>query len=137
MKNYVQFMSGEYAFLLCTDAIAEITNIAMSDLLSRGEMREGVLFYPWAGYHLPVVNLNKRFGLDSGHAMHQLILDGYEKREDSRIMVVVSQVTGMIDADESWFQPVQPLAGEFSKLVDATLIVQDKNWLRIRSEYFY
>lgn len=137
MKNYVQFYCGEYAFLLCTDAVAEITNIPMVDVMSRSELRDGVLFYSWNNQSLPVVNLNKRFGITTDNSKHQLILDGFEKRDDSRIMVVISEVTGILDLDEKYFQPVQSLAGEFSKLVDATLVINDKNWLRIKSEYFY
>jgi len=127
MRNYVQFTCGEYAFLLGTDAIAEIVNITKVDLLSRCDMRNGILFYSWNNQSIAVVNLNKRFGLQNIPSTHQLILDGYQKRSDSRIMVVVGEVTGIIDIDEEQFQPVQPLAGEFSKLVDAALVLKDKN----------
>ena len=137
MKNYLQFFCGEYPFLICTDAIAEIVNNSIDDVMARTELRNGVLFYSWNDQSIAVVNLNKRFGLDTSSSEHQIILDGSLKRSDSRIMVIVGHVVGIIDVADETFQPVQPLAGEFSKLVDATLILQDKNWLRIRSEYFY
>lgn len=137
MKNYLQFFCGEYAFLLCTDSISEIVNNRIDDVVSRCEVRDGKLFYCWNEQSIPLVNLNKRLGVDASQSTHQLILDGYQKRSDSRIMVVIGEVTGIIDVEDEQFQPVQPLAGEFSKLVDATLVVKDRNWLRIRNEYFY
>jgi chemotaxis signal transduction protein len=105
--------------------------------MDRSEMRNGALYYHWNNQSIPVVNLNKRFGIETDFSTHQVILDGSKKRSDSRIMVVVGEVTGIVDLEDDMFQPVQPLVGEFSKLVDAVFVLKDTNWLRIRQEYFY
>ena len=137
MKNYLKFTCGEYSFLLGTDTVAEIVNNTIEQVMARSEMRNGALFYNWNNQSLPVVNMNKRFGIETSLSQHQVILDGSKKRSDSRIMVVVGEVVGIVDLEDEAFQPVQPLAGEFSKLVDAVFVLKDTKWLRIRQEYFY
>jgi len=137
MKNYIQFFCGEYAFLLSTDAIVEIVHHPFDELIATCEDRNGTLFYSWHGQSIPVVNLIRRFGLEGDRSTHQLVLDGFQKGSDSRVLVVVGEVINIVDVEDHQFQSAQPITGEFSKLVDATLVLKDQNWLRIRKEYFY
>ena len=137
IKNYLQLVCGEYNFLLCTEKVAEIVNNTASQMAERTEVHNGTSFYHWNDQAIAVVNLNKRFGIAATISKHQVVFEGSKNRIDSRIMIMVDEVTGIMDVDDEKFQSVQPLAGEFSKLVDAVLTDKDKNWLRIRAEYFY
>lgn len=128
---------GEYDFLLCTDMVVEIVNNTLEQMKARTEVRNGIAFYNWNNQSTAIVNLNKRFGIESGVSKHQVVLNGSQKRSDSRIMIMVDEVIGIIDIDDTKFQSVRPLAGEFSKLVDAVLVFKEKNWLRIKNDYFY